>query len=488
MRNWFYSTSKITSQQTHTLISLLSQLTDPQRRAEEISSHTSKLPTPESEYCLWILNFQHFIQISRWSWLEKHSHWARTSSQTDPGQFGLAVKPSSLWCWTQGHSRPAAQPPTVYSVNPGLQSHTCRERCCKVYLWHQEINSPAELCAENNVLQNVYKPSWLLTLVIKGGKHTHTHSLTYFSGAEVEQVNNFRVPGTQLHREPVIVITDISTLTEKAQKSLYFLRKRNKAKLPDSILRSNFRGAIEGILTGNTGNWFGSCAIQHWRALQWVFNTAQKLTGAHQAGLSDIGEARCLHRAKRMLDNTHSHPQPANHTSFFPQTVTLLNSSNSFDFCQVKNLLFRFVFNFLCNFSNYNFYFVYNSELCKGHKSSSWALSCSQYHALKNFYVVNINIVGKPTVQMAFTGIYFWSFPRVCWRVTYGSNPVCPQRLFSGKAVCGWAATVTVALLHLFPQLNMLVVLSVMFQWPSQKTVACYPLLLHCQVSVSVGG
>lgn len=37
------------------------------------------------------------------------------------------------------------------------------------------------------------------------------------------------------------------------------------------------------------------------------------------------------------------------------------------------------------------------------------------------------------------------------------------DRLF-GDAVCGWAATVTAALLHLFPQPNVLVVLSVMSQ------------------------
>lgn len=64
------------------------------------------------------------------------------------------------------------------------------------------------------------------------------------------------------------------------------------------------------------------------------------------------------------------------------------------------------------------------------------------------------------------------------------------DRLFWPSCVSGWAATVTAASLHLFPQTSKLVVLSVMFEWPSQKTVAFlfYSLLLHCQVSVSVGG
>lgn len=78
----------------------------------------------------------------------------------------------------------------------------------------------------------------------------------------MEQVNNFRVPGTQLHREPVIVITDICTLTENSKKKIPILRKHDKAKPPDSILSSNFTGAIEG-----TGNWHSSCAIRDWKAL-----------------------------------------------------------------------------------------------------------------------------------------------------------------------------------------------------------------------------
>lgn len=57
-------------------------------------------------------------------------------------------------------------------------------------------------------------------------------------------------------------------------------------------------------------------------------------------------------------------------------------------------------------------------------------------------------------------------------------------RCLSGNTVCGWAATVTAALLHSPPQPHMLpFVPSVMSQWPSQKTVVFRRYSAFCRAA-----
>ena len=46
----------------------------------------------------------------------------------------------------------------------------------------------------------------------------------------------------------------------------------------------------------------------------------------------------------------------------------------------------------------------------------------------------------KQSFQMSLFGVYFWPFPKVCRRLTYGSNPVCPRPPFLAKQ-CEWVGS-----------------------------------------------
>lgn len=83
-------------------------------------------------------------------------------------------------------------------------------------------------------------------------------------------------------------------LTEH-NKLFYFLRKLKKAKFPCQVLVSFYRKHPDIL-----------CTAQDRRALQRVIKNAQKIIGTHLPSISDIGEVRCLRRAKRILkDSTH---------------------------------------------------------------------------------------------------------------------------------------------------------------------------------------
>lgn len=79
------------------------------RRTVPLWNAHLKITTSLSEYCLWI-SAKHSIQSLPWSCLEKNlTRWACvphmatgywTFSKKDPRQFGLAVTPPPLQCWT----------------------------------------------------------------------------------------------------------------------------------------------------------------------------------------------------------------------------------------------------------------------------------------------------------------------------------------------------------------------------------------------------
>lgn len=63
-------------------------------------------------------------------------------------------------------------------------------------------------------------------------------------------------------------------------------------------------------LTGNITNWHGMCTAQDSKTQQQVIKTAKNIIPTHQPSISDIGEVRCLRRAKRILKDN-SHPSTA---------------------------------------------------------------------------------------------------------------------------------------------------------------------------------
>lgn len=56
----------------------------------------------------------------------------------------------------------------------------------------------------------------------------------------------------------------------------------------------------------NIIKWNGFCIDQDMKPLRRVIKSASNITGKHVSSISDLEEVRSLHRAQRILDNTHS--------------------------------------------------------------------------------------------------------------------------------------------------------------------------------------
>ncbi|KAK3534316.1 hypothetical protein QTP86_014242, partial [Hemibagrus guttatus] len=84
-----------------------------------------------------------------------------------------------------------------------------------------------------------------------------------------------------------------SSITKKAQQSLYFLRRLRKAHLPPPILTTFYRRTIESILSSCITAWFGNCTVSDRKTLQWIVRTAEKINGVSLPSIMDIYSTRC---------------------------------------------------------------------------------------------------------------------------------------------------------------------------------------------------
>src|SRR4029434_2981239 len=73
--------------------------------------------------------------------------------------------------------------------------------------------------------------------------------------------------------------TNSASLAKKAQRRLYFLRKRKRVKAPIPILNAFYRGTVESILSSCITVWGSSCTEHSRKALQSTVNTAGKIIG-----------------------------------------------------------------------------------------------------------------------------------------------------------------------------------------------------------------
>ncbi|KAK0155344.1 hypothetical protein N1851_002301 [Merluccius polli] len=112
------------------------------------------------------------------------------------------------------------------------------------------------------------------------------------------------------------------------------------------ILVNFYRSTIESILTNCVTVWYGNCSASDQKALQRVVKIAQRITGSPLPSIEVVQRKRCLRKA-RSIAKDNSHPNHRLFTllpsgkryrslgtrtsrfrgSFFPQAVTLLNST-----------------------------------------------------------------------------------------------------------------------------------------------------------------
>ncbi|KAI4903872.1 hypothetical protein NFI96_022133, partial [Prochilodus magdalenae] len=209
--------------------------------------------------------------------------------------------------------------------------------------YRDEVQHLAAWCDDNNLVLNTQKTKEVIVDFRKSRNQAHTP--IHISGAEVECVSNFKFLGIHISEDLTWSLKS-STMVKKAQQRLYFLRSLKKAHLCPRILVDFYRCTIESILTNCISVWYGSCSASDRKALQRVVKTAQRITGTQLPTIESVYQKRCLSRARSIIKDP-SHPNHELFTllpsgrryrslrsrtnrlrkSFFPEAVTLLNST-----------------------------------------------------------------------------------------------------------------------------------------------------------------
>ncbi|KAK3514074.1 hypothetical protein QTP70_003224 [Hemibagrus guttatus] len=184
--------------------------------------------------------------------------------------------------------------------------------------YREEVQRLTAWCKANNLSLNVEKTK---ELVVDFRRAQSDHSPLDVNGSNVEIVKSTKFLGVHL-AEDLIWSLNTNSITKKAQKHLYFLRRLRKPHLPPPILTTFNRGSIESILSSCITAWFGNCTVSDRKTLQQILRTAEKIIGVSLPSITDIYSKRCIQKANSIVDDP-THPS---HTLF-----TLLPSEKRAD-------------------------------------------------------------------------------------------------------------------------------------------------------------
>ncbi len=140
----------------------------------------------------------------------------------------------------------------------------------------------------------------------------------------------------------------IDSIVKKAQQSLYFLRQLRKLNLPQELLKQLYSAIIESVLCTSITVWFSSATKSDLRRLWRGVRTAERIIGTPPPPpptLQELYLSRLIKRAGQItLDPSHpahslfelllssrryralSTRTTRHRTSFFPQTIHLMNT------------------------------------------------------------------------------------------------------------------------------------------------------------------
>ncbi|KAI5627525.1 gastrula zinc finger protein XlCGF28.1-like [Silurus asotus] len=209
--------------------------------------------------------------------------------------------------------------------------------------YRKEIHDLAAWCATNNLSLNATKTKELIVDFRKSNSGRHLP--VNINETEVERVSSLTFLGVHIS-EDLSWQQNMSALVKKAQQRLYFLRSLKKSHFSPGILTSFYRCIIESIMTNSITVWYGGSTVCEHKALQIVVKTAQRITGTQLPAIEHLHHSRCLRRAHNIIKDS-SHPShklfnllPSRRRyrnlrtrtsrfrdSFFPSTITLLNST-----------------------------------------------------------------------------------------------------------------------------------------------------------------
>jgi hypothetical protein len=142
-------------------------------------------------------------------------------------------------------------------------------------------------------------------MIVDYRKRRTKHAPILFDGAAVEQVESFKFLGVHINNK-LERSKHTKTVMNRAQQSLFPLRKLKRFDMGPEILKRFYSCNIESILTGCITAWYGNCSASDRKALQRVVRTAQYITGAKLPAIQDLYSRRCQRKALKIVKR----PQP----------------------------------------------------------------------------------------------------------------------------------------------------------------------------------
>ncbi len=159
--------------------------------------------------------------------------------------------------------------------------------------YRSEVSRLAGWCSDNNLSLNVEKTKE----IVVDFRRVHTqHAPLTINGATVERVSSTKFLGVHI-TEDLSWTNNTAALAKKAQQCLYFLCKLRRARAPDSIMCTFYRGTIESILTSCITVWYGACNASCRKTLQRIVRAAEKIVGVSLPSLQDIYSTRLTRKA-----------------------------------------------------------------------------------------------------------------------------------------------------------------------------------------------
>ncbi|KAK9526064.1 hypothetical protein VZT92_016718 [Zoarces viviparus] len=206
------------------------------------------------------------------------------------------------------------------------------------YLW--ETDHLVTWCRLNNLELNALKT---VEMVVDFRKNVAPHAPINVCDSPVKVVESFRFLGSIITQDLKWEL-NISSITKKAQQTMYFLRQLKKFNLPKTMLVQFYRAIIESILCSSITVWYAAATAKDKGRLQRIIRSAEKVIGCSLPSLQDLFASRTLKRVRKIVADP-AHPghdlfvplpsdrrlrsvrtKTSRHTnSFFPSAVGLIN-------------------------------------------------------------------------------------------------------------------------------------------------------------------
>ncbi|KAF7646444.1 hypothetical protein LDENG_00187570 [Lucifuga dentata] len=116
----------------------------------------------------------------------------------------------------------------------------------------------------------------------------------------VSTVEHFHFLGTIITRDLKWELT-ISSLTKKAQQTMYFLQQLKKFNLPTAMMVVFYTAITESILTSSISVWYAAATAKNKGRLQRIIRSAERVIGCNLPSFQDLYTSRTWRRAGKIV-------------------------------------------------------------------------------------------------------------------------------------------------------------------------------------------